>query len=84
LRLALKSRERLRILGNIWGQKLESDKTVQPSVFGFVDHAHSTAADFLEDVIVGNGLAQQRMGVGHYALILGCRQRQVNERGRIR
>ena len=40
LGFALKTRQRLRVSGNVFGQEFEGDKAVQPSVFGFVDHAH--------------------------------------------
>ena len=45
---------------------------MQTCVFGLVDHAHSTAAKFLEDAIVGDGLADKGVGVRHCAAILGC------------
>ena len=41
---------------------------MQTCVFGLVDHAHSTAAKFLEDAIVGDGLADKGVGVRHGAV----------------
>jgi hypothetical protein len=35
-------------------QKLDSDVTSEACVFGLVDHAHSSSADFLEDLVVRN------------------------------
>src|SRR5450755_1563843 len=48
----LKAGERLRVLFDLFGQELESDKTMQPRIFGFVDDAHSAAAQLLDDVVV--------------------------------
>ncbi len=57
LGLPSKSRQRLCISGHFVRQKLERDETVQPRVFGFVDHAHAAAAQFFENPVVRNGLA---------------------------
>ena len=57
LRLALETGEGLRIFGNFVGQELERDKAMQLDVLGFVDHAHAAAAEFLDDAVVRNGLA---------------------------
>ena len=56
LRLALKTGERLRVAGDLIGQELESDKPVQPSVFGLVDHTHPTTPELLDNAVVRNGL----------------------------
>ena len=42
-------------LGEILGQELQSDKTVESGVMGFVDNAHATSTDFFEDLVVGYG-----------------------------
>ena len=39
------------------GQKLQRDETVEPSVLGFVDHAHTAAAELVDDAVVRNGSA---------------------------
>ena len=57
LRLALKAAERLGILGHFIGQKFERDKTMQPRVFGFVNHTHAAAAQLLDNAVVRNGLS---------------------------
>src|ERR1700722_8403061 len=49
---ASKAGERLRVHFHLFGQELEGDKTMQARVFGFVDDAHSAAAQFLDDVVV--------------------------------
>jgi len=60
LRLALESRQRLSISGNFCGQELQSDETMEPGVFGFIDHTHPTAAELLQNAIVRDGLAEHR------------------------
>jgi hypothetical protein len=59
LRLAPESGQSLCILGYLIGQKLQSHKAVQPRILGFVDHTHPTAAQFLNDAVVRDGLADQ-------------------------
>src|SRR6266576_4427081 len=49
----------LRITGNVVGQELQGDEAAKLGVLGLVDHTHSAAAQFLQDAIVRNGLAQQ-------------------------
>jgi hypothetical protein len=60
LRLALKAAEGLGIFGDFVGQKLERHKAMQAGVFGFVNHTHTAPAQFLDDAIVRNGLANHR------------------------
>jgi len=52
LRLSLKPRQRLRIVAYIIWKELESNKTVQSAVLGFVDHAHSAAAQLFDTAVV--------------------------------
>ena len=56
-RFAAEAFERLRILGHFIGQKLQSDETAQPGVFGLVNYAHAAAAEFFNDAIVRDVLA---------------------------
>ena len=58
---------------------LEDDKTIKPRVLRLVDHTHASAAEPFHDTVAGDGLANQRNGVRHFAHILGCVKRQVNE-----
>jgi hypothetical protein len=53
------ARQALRIFGYVVGKKFEGYEAVQARVFRFVDHAHSTAAKFFNDTIVGYRLANQ-------------------------
>src|ERR1017187_2519396 len=57
LRLPLKAAERLRVASNFSGQELESDEAVQLDVFCFVDHAHTAAAEFFNNAVVRESLA---------------------------
>ena len=57
LRFTLKAAERLRIVGDIVGEKLERDEAVQPGILSLVDDAHTAAAELLDDAIVGDRLA---------------------------
>ena len=57
LGLALKAGERLRVAGYFIGKEFQGYEAMQARVFGFINHAHAAAAEFLDDAIVGNGLA---------------------------
>jgi hypothetical protein len=66
--------ERLRILSDVLGQKLQCDKSAKLSVLGFIDHAHATT-QFLDDAVVRDGLAEHlqecygvRIGMSMHAL----------------
>jgi len=61
------------IVRYIFGQELQGDKAVQLHVFGFVDDTHSLTAQFLDDAVMRNGLAEHRLE------ILGPQVRQVND-----
>ena len=41
------------------GKKLQRDEALQPRVLGLIDHAHSAAAELLEDAVVRDRLADQ-------------------------
>jgi hypothetical protein len=49
LRLALKTSQRLCVACQFGGQELECDKAMQPRVFGFVNHTHTTAGEETHD-----------------------------------
>src|SRR6202049_335831 len=49
--------ERLRVSGNIFRQELQGDEATKLRVLGLVDHAHPTAAKFLDDAVMRDGLA---------------------------
>ena len=51
--------------GDVFGEELEGDEAAELDVFGLVDHAHAAAAEFFEDAIVRDGLAD------HWSVIVG-------------
>jgi hypothetical protein len=79
LRFALKTSESLRVAGNFLRQEFQGDEATEAGVFGLVDHTHPATADFFDDAVVGDGSTNQGRGVLHFAHILGCARRQVNE-----
>ena len=54
---ALEARQRLRVPGHFIGQKLEGDEALEAAVFRLVDHAHAASANFFDDAVVRDGLA---------------------------
>src|SRR5215831_21061542 len=73
LGLALKTGDRLRVMGYVLGQELERDQAAELQVLSFVHDAHAAAAQLLEDPVVRNGVAD------HWGEILGLEVGQVNE-----
>jgi len=57
LGFALETFERLSVASEIFGKKFEGDETAELGVFGFVNDAHAAAAEFFEDAVVRDGLA---------------------------
>ena len=55
--LAAEAFERVRIVGNLWRQKLQRDESSEFGIFGLVDDAHAPATEFLDDAIVRNHAA---------------------------
>jgi hypothetical protein len=47
----------VQMLGWFVGQELESYEPAELYVLGFVDHTHAAAAQFLDDAVVRDGLA---------------------------
>jgi hypothetical protein len=82
LRLSLKTCERLRVFRYVVGQKFQCHETMQAGVLGLVNNAHTTAAEFLDNAVMGDGLADERIEVWHVQHILSCAKWQVNERTR--
>jgi len=61
--------EGLRVAGEFFGKKFEGDEAAEFRVFGFVDDSHAAAAEFFEDAVVRDSLADHwsrivRGGVG--------------------
>ena len=49
------------------GQEFECDEPVQACVFGFVDDTHPTATELFQDAKVRDCLAEECLGVNHFA-----------------
>ena len=45
--------------GQVVGKEFQGDKAAEAGVFGLVDHAHASAAEFFEDAVVGDCLLEQ-------------------------
>ena len=59
-RFATESLDGLGVLGDVLGKKFQGNTTAEPRVLSFVDHSHSAAAQFFQDVVVGNGSVNNR------------------------
>jgi hypothetical protein len=62
LGFTLKAAERLRVFGDVVGKELESDKATELYVLSLVNHTHPAAAEFFDDAIVRDGLADHAVG----------------------
>src|SRR5947207_4474576 len=51
------AQSRLRITGHFWRQELQPNEAMQAGVLGLVHNAHAAAAEFLNDAVVRDGLA---------------------------
>ncbi len=56
-RLAAKTLERVRIVGDFRRQELQRDEAAEFGVFGFIYNAHPATAELLDDAIVRNDAA---------------------------
>jgi len=54
--------EALTVFGGLGRQELQGYRTLQLDVLGLVHHAHPALAEFREDPVVGNGLADHGLG----------------------
>ena len=61
-RFAAEAFQRLRVLRDLVGEKLERDKAAELGVLGLVNHTHAAAAELLDDAVVGDGLADHAQG----------------------
>ena len=61
-------------MGKIFRQEFESKRNVESGVFGFVDDPHPASAEFFDDPVMRDGLADERVGIRHGAVILVCGQ----------
>ena len=51
----------IRVAGEFVGQKLESDKALEPGVLRLVDDAHPAAAQFSDNAVMGGGHADREI-----------------------
>jgi hypothetical protein len=70
--------ERLRISGDVVRKEFQRHKTAERSVLSLVNNAHP-AAEFLDNAVMRDDLANKRIRAGHVAHILGGAEPQVNE-----
>jgi hypothetical protein len=66
----LEAGQGLRVLGDVMGQKLQGNETVQGDVLGLVHQAHPASAEFLHDAVVRDGPINRRR-LARCATILG-------------
>ena len=57
-RFPLKTLARLRILCQLFGKELQGHAAAKTLVFRLVNHAHSAAAQLLDDAVMGDCLAE--------------------------
>src|ERR1022692_2733796 len=57
LGLALEAAESLLIFGNFIGQELERDKAAEFHILGLIYDTHAATAEFVDDAVMRNGLA---------------------------
>jgi len=67
----LKTGEYLGFFGYIIGKKLQGHKAIELYVLGFVNNTHAASPELLENAVVGDGLADERVGTWHVEHMLG-------------
>jgi hypothetical protein len=73
LGFTLETLKRLLIPYDVVRKEFQGNETVQLGVFGFVDDAHASAAEFFDDMKMCNGAADERRGIRHVSPILESR-----------
>jgi len=73
LRLALEASESLCVFGNIVRQELQSHKAVEFDVLCLVDNTHPAAAEFIDNAVVRDRLADH----GATPCYAGCKRRSM-------
>src|SRR5439155_11475249 len=71
--------EGLMVLGKVFGQELEGYEAAELGVLGLVHDAHASAAQLLENAVVGDRLARHK-GERPGAVILGRDRRASQQR----
>jgi hypothetical protein len=57
----------LRVSGDFFGKELQCDEPVEQCILGLIDHTHATATEFFKDAKVRDGLAEEWLGLCHFA-----------------
>ncbi len=70
LGLALESLQGMAVSGQLLGQELQGDETVELRVLGLVDDTHATAAMLLNNLVVRNRLADFGHGGLRWVILL--------------
>src|SRR5215469_7603226 len=71
-RFPAKAFDSVRIVGDFIWQEFQCDEAVETGVLGFIDNTHATTAESFEDAVMGDGLADEGVGIRHSAVILWC------------
>jgi len=66
-------------LEQLLGARTSARRNGKTGALGFINYSHTASTDLLENAIVRDGLADERVGTCHNAAILGWDTRQVNE-----
>jgi hypothetical protein len=48
------------VVGHLAWKEFQTDRTVEPCVFGLVDHTHAATTELFDDAVVRDGLANHR------------------------
>ena len=78
-RLSVETLQSPRVSRQIVGKKLQRNEAAKLSVLSFINNAHAAAPELLEDAVVRDGLADERVRTWHLQHILGCARKQVNK-----
>src|SRR5215475_577975 len=79
LSFAPKSCECMLVTGDTLRKEFQGNEAMQTDVFGLVHHTHTAATELLNNAVMRDGLADERLELRHLTSMLGCSGRQVNE-----
>ena len=80
-RLALEALEQLAVLGHFRRKKLQGHAAAELRILGFVHHTHAARAQFAENLVVQERLADERILVHVSRLIVSGREGGVKKTG---
>ena len=76
--LAAEASEGLRVAGQAFGKEFQGDGTMKAGVFGLIDDTHATAAELIQDAVMGERLSDKGERVRHRGGMLGGMPEHVN------